>query len=175
MNYGECFQIPKTNQWAVVTTSQTDFSKKIDMAKMGDPTKKSTMKFDKYFYHAIDHQGKEPGSMEPGCMSNRDCMGGGRRKLDGHKGGRDGDHDGMKGGMKGDRMCCAHANVYLKDQGMSHDIYRCMDKMTVHQNMQMDMEDTKMEMYCMDGMKMKAASTLMVAASAIGLAAMNLF
>lgn len=68
------------------------------------------MKFDKYFYYAIDHKGREPGSMIPGCQSPRDC--------DGPR----------RGGRMEDNYCCAHAQIHDMKHDKKHDLMRCMDK-----------------------------------------------
>lgn len=198
VKWGECFYAAEVapNAYKVATT-QTDFSKHpsdgaVKMPDGGHPVAKS---FDKYFYYAIDHQGKMPGSMMPGCRSNRDCgddsdddddkMHKGGRHLKGHKGDHDDDDDDMKGGMKkGPRrrggmmrnnMCCAHAKIHEMGNGKKHELMRCMNKKVVHTNKMMSWPEAKMELSCMDGMRRKGAQALVVAASAASLVAMTLF
>lgn len=124
------------------------------------------MKFDRYFFYAIDHQGKEPGSMMPACSSSRDCMG--NHGMDGDK------KDDMGGRMKTD-FCCTHAEVHDMKNNKKHELYRCMNEKVVHQNENMMMEDIRMELKCVDGGHRSAASSIIVAAiSAISLVAANM-
>jgi len=127
--------------------SKEDRRKEMKDAKTGVST---VVKFDKYFYYAMDLKNVKEGSTTKQCDTTQDC-----------------------GQDNGPTKCCVNALITGKKEGKQSSVYRCMNKAIADINMDITINDMSVKMRCLGS----GAGYIkpMFMASAATLAAMTLY